>query len=307
MEFPRLLNKDQIRLGVKVENKERLLEFMVDMIMESSFSDKNPDLGREDVLSAVRTREQRTSTGIGNGFAFPHARLPVCNGVGISMVTLKEPVEYEAPDEQPIYIACMMIGPENEPNLFLKVMSCLGQFFGDDKARDSLLAASSPEEAYRLLQEKGMSIDISVHAGQLMRPLLLHAHLDTPLKEVTYGMLSSRVEALPVLDENDHIAGELTCDDLFQYGVPDFFSQLRSVSFIREFDPVDKYFQKEARCVAGDLMHKEFATLTPDATLLEIIFLLAVKKHPKVYILDEKKRCIGAIDRIAVLDRVINI
>jgi len=307
MEFHRLLSEQQIRVNLEVETKDELCETMIDMIMNSPFADKNPDISKADLLSAVRRREERATTGIGHGFAYPHARLHSCNGVGLSLVTLNKPLDYGSADGEPVSIVCMMIGPESEPNLFLKVMSCLGQFFGKAESREAVLSASDAAEVYQLLEDAQLSIEISVRAGQLMRSLLLNARLDTPLKEVTNDMLECRLEAIPVLDENNVIKGELTCDDLFQYGVPDFFSQLRSVSFIREFDPVEKYFQKESGCVAGDLMSEDFATLSPDATLLEIIFLLAVKKHPKVYVVDEFERCVGVIDRIAVLDRVINI
>jgi CBS domain-containing protein len=53
-------------------------------------------------------------------------------------------------------------------------------------------------------------------------------------------------------------------------------------------------------------MRTDYAALPESATLLEIVFELAIRRHVKVYVVRDGKR-IGIIDRSQVLDRVINI
>jgi hypothetical protein len=43
-----------------------------------------------------------------------------------------------------------------------------------------------------------------------------------------------------------------------------------------------------------------------DATILEIVFALAVKQRPQIYVVDGGKKWIGTVDRAAVLNNVIN-
>jgi predicted transcriptional regulator len=100
--------------------------------------------------------------------------------------------------------------------------------------------------------------------------------------------------------------GEITCDLLFKKGMPDFFSQLASVGFIKNFDPFEKYFEQEANSVAADVMSDDFAAVPETATLMEIVYLLSVRGYWKVYVVREGKR-IGVIDRAAVLDRILNL
>jgi CBS domain-containing protein len=49
------------------------------------------------------------------------------------------------------------------------------------------------------------------------------------------------------------------------------------------------------------------AVMPPTATLLEIVFALAVEKHMNVYIVAENGALVGVIDRAAVLDRILNL
>jgi predicted transcriptional regulator len=88
--------------------------------------------------------------------------------------------------------------------------------------------------------------------------------------------------------------------------MPDFFGQLKTVSFISEFDPFERYFKAEAEATAEDVMSRDFAAMPETATLLEIVFELAVRRRPKVYVVRDGKR-VGIIDRIRVLDRVLRL
>ncbi|MFO7821579.1 MAG: PTS sugar transporter subunit IIA [Lentisphaeria bacterium] len=308
MHLTNLLDEKRILLNQSVQNSEELYRRLIRTIMDSDFQAVNSDLTEQQLIDSVLQREARGSTALGNGFAYPHARVPGCTGAAIAIATLSPPLVFAGtPDEQPIDTVCLTIGPEEDPNLFLKVMSSLAQFIGDAGHRAGLLKAEDSREAYNVLADSNLSTDIPVLAQDIMRPLYLKLKPDDLLKKVAHEMLQNNLEAAPVLDEQGKVVGEISSDLLFQYGLPDFFSQLRSVSFIREFDPFEKYFEQEARSVASEVMSKDFASMNTDATLLEIVFLLAVKKHPKVYIENGDGQCVGVIDRILVLERVINI
>jgi len=183
----------------------------------------------------------------------------------------------------------------------------MAQLFLDSSFRGFLANAESAEEVYDALRSKSLSVDVPIRARDIMRVPLVNVYTDTPIQRATREMLHHRIEAVAVLNHDGTIAGELTCDRLFQSGIPDFFGQLKSVSFIREFDPFEKYFAKESKMVAADLMSADFSAMPPDATLLEIVFSLTVRGYPKVHVVGEKGCRVGVIDRIAVLDRVIHI
>ena len=87
--------------------------------------------------------------------------------------------------------------------------------------------------------------------------------------------------------------------------MPNFFTQLRTISFIREFDPFERYFKHAQNAAAKDVMSEHFSALAEDATLLEVVFELAVRRFPVVHVLRDGRH-VGAIDRNAVLKYVIN-
>lgn len=157
------------------------------------------------------------------------------------------------------------------------------------------------------LRAADLPIDVPIRAQDIMRAPLMHVYRNTPIRDAARQMLAHRLEAVPVLNDANHVIGEITTDILFKFGLPDFFSQLKSVSFISEFDPFEKYFEREAHSTVGDLMQPAMAVMSPQATLLEIVFALAVRHAPKIYIVRDDDALIGVIDRIAVLDNVINL
>jgi CBS domain-containing protein len=57
----------------------------------------------------------------------------------------------------------------------------------------------------------------------------------------------------------------------------------------------------------ADVMTLPDAIVPPDATILEVVFLLSVKGHPKVYVVDDDRRLLGVIDRIRVLARIFDL
>jgi CBS-domain-containing membrane protein len=118
-------------------------------------------------------------------------------------------------------------------------------------------------------------------------------------------MFKERINVIPVVDDKQRIVGDITTSRLFRFGLPDFFTKLKSVSFIAEFDPFEKYFESESGASARDVMATA-NIVGPEHTILEIVFDLAVRKAPKLYVQDEKQRWIGVVDHSTVLDNVIN-
>ncbi|MEG2074957.1 MAG: CBS domain-containing protein, partial [Victivallaceae bacterium] len=128
-----------------------------------------------------------------------------------------------------------------------------------------------------------------------------------PLKEATKLMVHCHTNAIPVLGDNNQLMGQISSASLFKLGIPDFFTQMKSVGFIRYFDPFEKYFAIEANSLVRDVMSQDFIALPPDATLIEIVFAISVQHQDKVYIVNYKNELIGIIDQALLLERIINL
>ena len=263
-------------------------------------------LTRDVLIEAVRQREEERSTGLGNGVAFPHARVANLHSSVVAVAFPESPVDFDALDGQPASIIVLILVPEDQPQTALQIMSQFARLLSDPVEREALMGMHTASGLFGFISRRVIESNVAVTAGDLMREPSASVHPDTPLKEVTRLMNQHHLDTVAVCESDGALIGEITCDNLFKVGMPDFFTQLKSIAFIREFDPFEKYFADETHALARDVMTREFASMTESATLLEIVFELAVHQRPQVYIVRDGKY-VGVLDRILVLDRVINV
>lgn len=303
MKLTRFIGTGGILTSLECSAKAELLERLVESIVTPDFLDINKDLSRDAVLEGVLEREAQRSTAMGSGLAFPHARLAGLKTPALAIATLKAPLAYD--DTNCVSIVCLMLTPLDQPTLSLKVMAQLSRLFMKEDARRAIIEMDQPNDLLAKLEKESLSVDVPVCARDIMRPPRWSVTPETPLREVAHLMFSERLNTVPVVDENQCVLGDITTSRLFRFGLPDFFTKLKSVSFIAEFDPFEKYFEAESGSVARDVM-ADAGMVNADYTILEVVFDLAVRKVPKLYVQDEKQRWIGVVDHSTVLDNVIN-
>lgn len=304
MQLTRFIGPESVLTMVSCESKRHLFQQMVASLVTPDFLSRNQDLSYESVLAEVEAREAQRSTAMGGEIAFPHARIEGLETPALAIAVLKEPLLYD--EVNSVRIVCMMLSSLEEPTLSLKVMAQLSRVLMDPAVFHEYATIESPEALLVKLEAESLSIDVPVCARDIMRSRCPSVHPDTPLREVAHLMFSGRLHTIPVVDDEQRVVGDITTSSLFRFGLPDFFTKLKSVSFIAEFDPFEKYFAKEAGSVARDVMETDCGVIPADYTILEVVFDLAVRKVPKLYVQDDKERWIGVIDHSTVLDNVIN-
>ena len=114
----------------------------------------------------------------------------------------------------------------------------------------------------------------------------------------------SQMDILPVVDEAHTLVGEVSCLDVFKYGIPDFFSQLQTISFMKNLDPFEKYFKYRKDLKVKDVYNPVASVISKDATLMEIVFEMTTKNKQKLFISDGG-RLIGVIDRFSIIDKIL--
>ena len=221
------------------------------------------------------------------------------------LAKLAKPFDCPTPDDRPLTLACLLLVPEENPVEGLRFMADLGSCLrADDKAR-RLSGAREAEEVRKLLAEVRKATHTLI-AADIMVPCRVFATPKMELKEATRLMAENRQEVIPVLDGRK-LVGELSSSELFKLGIPDFFSQLKSVGFIRYFDPFEKYFAVEAASRVEDVMNRELPSFHPDATLIEVVFAISVLKQPVIYVTNHKQELQGVISQAQLLGRIINL
>lgn len=105
----------------------------------------------DDVLQAILEREKLLSTGFGLGLAIPHAKLRIVRDFVVGLGVHREGVDFESLDKKPVHILVMILGPSQQQDEYLKVLSRVTAFLRDN--RDKLLALDSPDSIYQLTLE----------------------------------------------------------------------------------------------------------------------------------------------------------
>lgn len=258
------------------------------------------------ILDLIWERENQAPTTLGCGLILPHARIPQLEKLCTVCATLDHPLDCETPDDVPVIFGCMLLIPEERPMEGLRFMADLAAVMHNPVWRDRLRSCRSVDELIRLFGEIRKQRPPTVVASDVMAPPRLTLPPGLPLQEATRQMAELRLSTVPVV-EGDALVGELSADDLFKLGIPDFFTQLKSVGFIRYFDPFEEYFAVEAASKVADVMNSEVPTFPADATLIEIVFAISVRKFPVVYVVGEGNRLLGIVDRTLLLKRIINL
>ena len=141
-----LLTADHVRYDIAISSKKRLLEELAGLL-----SQQKAALDKDTVCRTLTERERLGSTGIGGGVALPHGRLNGINECIAAAIRLKEPLVFDAPDEQPICLAIALLVPADAAKQHLQILAELAQLFHDAERRNKILKAPDSEGLVALL------------------------------------------------------------------------------------------------------------------------------------------------------------
>ena len=103
-------------------------------------------LPKASVAASLAAREKLGSTGLGQGIAIPHGRIPrLAHALG-AFVRLKTPIAFDAPDAKPVDQLFVLLVPEQATDQHLQLLSELAQMFSERTFRERLAAATTAVE-----------------------------------------------------------------------------------------------------------------------------------------------------------------
>jgi PTS system nitrogen regulatory IIA component len=103
------------------------------------------------LVQVLLEREKLGSTGVGDGVAIPHGKLPGLPALVATFGRSGQGVEFRAADGKPARLFFALFAPENSAGAHLKALSRVSRIFRLPAFREAILAAPSAEEIYRLI------------------------------------------------------------------------------------------------------------------------------------------------------------
>lgn len=141
MRITDLLKRESVELNGSVSNKQETIEKMVELMVKGG---NIRDV--EKYKNGVFQREEEGTTGIGEGIAIPHAKTDAVGAPGLAAMIVRDGVDYDSLDGEPVRMIFLIAAPNTEDNIHLTVLSRLSMLLMDDDFRANLMKAESVDE-----------------------------------------------------------------------------------------------------------------------------------------------------------------
>lgn len=157
MKITDLLDRRSIEVNGTAASKEDAINKMVELMCSSGrINDK------EEYRKRVFAREAEGSTGIGEGIAIPHAKCAAVSKPGLAAMVIRNGVDFEALDGEPVTLIFLIAAPATKENVHLDVLSRLSVMMMDEDFSNRLRKAGSVDEFLKVIDtadEESKGID----------------------------------------------------------------------------------------------------------------------------------------------------
>lgn len=143
MKIEELLSPAETMVGQKPSDKARLIQ---DIATRAALS---LGLDASQIAQELQRREELGSTGMGNGIAIPHARMPQIKQPFGLLWRLKRPIEFEAIDGQPVDLVFTLLQPATAPGEQLNALACVARKLREPERLEKLRLVDDGPALYR--------------------------------------------------------------------------------------------------------------------------------------------------------------
>lgn len=125
MDLSDLIEVSAVMPTLKANSKKQLLQLLSEKAASVT------GIPEREVFDTILQRERLGSTGVGNGIAIPHGKLPGVQRITGVFARLEQPVEFESLDDQPVDIVFLLLAPEGAGADHLKALSRIARVLRD--------------------------------------------------------------------------------------------------------------------------------------------------------------------------------
>lgn len=142
------------------KNKSDALKELTNLLYEKK---KMKNVGP--ALDQIVARESTESTGIGNGIAVPHARIPGMTNLACAVGRAPKGLDFLAVDRKPVDIVFLICYPPSQQTTYLNFVATVAKLLSDEAKRNQLLKADGADEIYEILEAMSTAFTDAHEAG----------------------------------------------------------------------------------------------------------------------------------------------
>ena len=147
MDLSDLIEAGAILPALRANSKKQLLQLLSEKAAEMT------GLPEREVFDTILQRERLGSTGVGNGIAIPHGKLPRITRLYGVFARLEKPIDFESIDEQPVDLIFLLLAPEGAGADHLKALSRIARVLRDADTVAKIRATADASAIHSFLSE----------------------------------------------------------------------------------------------------------------------------------------------------------
>jgi len=147
MEFSEFMAPECVVANLRVTSKKQALQELARKAAEIVGADERQ------IFEVVMERERLGTTGVGNGIAIPHGKLPGLKRLAGLFARLEKPVDFEAIDEQPVDLIFLLLAPEGAGADHLKALARVSRLLRDRRVCEKLRGSDRADALFALRSE----------------------------------------------------------------------------------------------------------------------------------------------------------
>ena len=145
MEINDLISADVVVANLKATSKKQVLHNL------ARRASKQTGVNERDIFDVLMERERLGSTGVGNGIAIPHGKLPELDRLHGLFALLEQPVDFQAIDEHPVDLIFLLLAPESAGADHLKALAKISRLLRNTGICDKLRGSETSDALYAIL------------------------------------------------------------------------------------------------------------------------------------------------------------
>lgn len=151
MEIAELITPEAVVPSLRVTSKKQALQ---ELARRAAQLTKLPE---RRIFEVLVERERLGTTGVGSGIAIPHGKLSELDRLYAIFARLETPIEFDAIDEQPVDLVCVLLAPESAGADHLKALARFSRLLRDRSICEKIRGSESADAIYAILTESTAS------------------------------------------------------------------------------------------------------------------------------------------------------
>ena len=296
MKLVSMLDEEMLLEKIPGSSREEIYSYMLNKLI--AFNEL--DLSADSLLSEMIAHEDDAGILL-PGLNIPHLRRSDLHDLFIVIGLPENPAAASAD-----MIFMLLIG-DHMNDVYLKILAGLARHLITPAAVENMLNAArgGKDTLWNYLQDNDIQLRNIVTAEDVMTPVHLSLHPDSPLSDAFDCFHNTHLRFLPVVDDNGTLVGELSARKVVKSFIPDSVYMMDNVNFMNDFSVFNRIFDSEHSQPVSQYMHSEPARALLDTPLFQLTVLLTKQEGGSVYIVDADNTLQGIFAIENVIDKVL--